>query len=70
MQYDTLLGYLLDLCQNSGVEIKFGVKVTSVELRPQARPVVVTVSGERIEADVVGRSSSLDPELNTELVSL
>ncbi|KAJ7460633.1 hypothetical protein FB451DRAFT_1181638 [Mycena latifolia] len=30
----------------------FPVEVASVELRPQARPALVTVSGERIEADV------------------
>ncbi|KAJ7695078.1 hypothetical protein B0H17DRAFT_1056299 [Mycena rosella] len=51
--YDTLLGYISDLCRKSGVKIRFQVEVASVELHPQARPVLVTVSGERIEADVL-----------------
>ncbi|KAJ7113703.1 hypothetical protein C8R43DRAFT_1138550 [Mycena crocata] len=51
LPYDTLLEYLLDLCRKSGVQIRFQVQVASVQLRPEARPVVVTVLGEHIEAD-------------------
>ncbi|KAJ7746881.1 hypothetical protein DFH07DRAFT_1062837 [Mycena maculata] len=53
LPYDILLEYLLDLCQNSGVEIRYHVQVTSIRLCSQAKPSVVTVSGECIEADVL-----------------
>ncbi|KAJ6603701.1 hypothetical protein B0H10DRAFT_2229753 [Mycena sp. CBHHK59/15] len=51
--YDVLLKYLLDLCRDAGVEIRFRVEVSSVQLCANKKPAVVTIAGERIEADVL-----------------
>ncbi|KAJ6504887.1 hypothetical protein C8R47DRAFT_1104075 [Mycena vitilis] len=53
LPHDVLLGYLLGLCKKSGVEIRFQVEVSSIQLHPQGRPVAVTLNGDRIEADVL-----------------
>ncbi|KAJ7173767.1 hypothetical protein C8R46DRAFT_1348368 [Mycena filopes] len=53
LPYDTLFGYLLDICRQSGVELRFKVEIASVQLCSQRRPTVITTTGETIEADVL-----------------
>ncbi|KAJ7173768.1 hypothetical protein C8R46DRAFT_1256296 [Mycena filopes] len=52
-RYDILLGYLLGICRESGVELKFCVEVASVQICSQHRPIIVTTTGETIKADVL-----------------
>ncbi|KAJ7090839.1 hypothetical protein B0H15DRAFT_837057 [Mycena belliarum] len=67
MPYDILINYLLDLCRESGVHLRFNTEVTSVIVAPGQWPAVVTIRGERIEGDLLigadGRASLVQETL-------
>ncbi|KAJ6576374.1 hypothetical protein B0H10DRAFT_1963451 [Mycena sp. CBHHK59/15] len=53
LSYDVLVRYLLGLCQKSGIEIRFLVQVSSIQLCTDSKPVIFTVSEDRIVTDVL-----------------
>ncbi|CAK5264898.1 unnamed protein product [Mycena citricolor] len=51
--YDVLIQYLLGLCRNAGVQLKFQTEVTAVHAAHGQRPAVVTILGDRLDCDLL-----------------
>ncbi|CAK5267789.1 unnamed protein product [Mycena citricolor] len=59
--YEKLYNFLRDLCESSGAQIRFQTDIVAIRLGRNAKPTVVTSTGESIKADILvgadGRAS-------------